>query len=523
MTRQPVTFSRKRKGKRTKKPFPIFKKLTPSERAKKAWETRRKRKQEQEEQIEKLKKLQQQQMGTPGPGGPTTRQPSSPSKYAAQWEVESSSTPGTYYTISQTHSGEWQCDCAAWKFTKGHRKDCKHIKEVKAAQASGQPLPWTEEEEEEEAEEAPGVIEEKGDFKHPMKPAEPTAPPPIPDEVTLENYHKMPVPETGPIGKKYAPLIHWDKIQTRYKPPPPGSVAFLDYPHDDAPKGVLPELREAFERNREYVSQGKDPVNVILQGPAGTGKSIAVKKFAEEVQLPYYFVPAEPAAMTSEQLLGRKEIEVTPEGVQQTVWHDGTMVMAARTGGILHIEEFSLLDPEVTPRLHEFFDSSRRLSLEGLSGEVVKAHPDLFVIVTMNPAELGIAGVKPLSQPIRRRFRGIVMDYPPPDIEANIIKKQVRFTDDELKIDKRGNVSGTFAEPIVGFMRVLKDLRGKAEDLSYMPTASEAVDFGRELKAGATVREAAHRALIGKYVGEDRTKIKESIRPHVELTNNHYP
>lgn len=366
-----------------------------------------------------------------------------------------------------------------------------------------------------------GVIEEKGDFKHPMQVAPPQPPPLPPSKVTMSNYDHVPIPPKGPIGKKFAPLIHWDKIEERYQPPRPGSLDFLDYRHEDAPKGILAELREAFKRNREYVTKGKDPVNVMLHGPAGTGKTIAAKKFAEDTQLPYYVIPAEPAAMTSEQLLGRKEIEITADDKGQThsrtVWHDGTIVKAARTGGILHIDEFSLLDPEVTPRLHELFDSSRRLSLEGLSGEVIKAHPDLFIIITLNPAELGIAGVKPLSQPIRRRFRGIFMGYPPIQTELKLVKKQVGFTDSELKVAS-GGVSGTFAEPMRAFMRTLNDVRNKSDELTYIPTASEAVDFGRELKAGATVKEATHRALIGKFVGEDRLKIKESIKAHMKVS-----
>lgn len=342
----------------------------------------------------------------------------------------------------------------------------------------------------------------------------------MPSKITIENYYQVPVPAHGEIGKKYAPLIKWGDIEQRYLPPPPGKIEYLDYPMDDAPQGLMKELRDAFRRNREYVSQGKDPVNVMLHGPAGVGKTIGVREFAEEVQLPYYYVPAEPAAMTSEQLLGRREIVVrtdpkTGQMLHETVWRDGTIIKAATTGGILHIDEFSLLDPEVTPRLHELFDSSRRISLEGLRGDIQKAHPDLFVVITLNPAELGIEGVKPLSQPIRRRFRGIYMDYPPMKVELRIVAKQVGFEPSEFKVGTQA-LSGRYAKAMHGFMKTLADVRTKADELSYVPTASEAVDFGRELKAGASVKVATHRALIGKFVGEDRVKIIESIKAHMD-------
>ena len=339
--------------------------------------------------------------------------------------------------------------------------------------------------------------------------------PKMPTKVTKENYDQVPIPKAGVIGKKYAPLIDWENVPKQYQPPPKGSVMFFDYPSEDAPNGVLRELREAFKRNREYVAKGKDPVNVLLHGPPGTGKSMAVKKFAEETQLPYYYVPAEPGAMTSEQLLGKTVLETTSEGTK-SVWKDGTIVKAARTGGILHIDEFSLLDPEVTPRLHELLDSNRRISMEQLSGgEPVKAHPDLFVIVSCNPAELGVEGVKPISSPIRSRTRGIYMDYAPLEHEMKIVKKQVGFTDTELNVTG-GKVGGKYGADMLAFMQTLRDIRGKQSELTYVPTAREAVDFGRELKSGTTCKQAVHRALVGKYVGDDRAKIEESVKAHLQ-------
>jgi len=341
----------------------------------------------------------------------------------------------------------------------------------------------------------------------------PAKPPPL-TRKEIEATRRAPVPNKGRIP---APYIRWNFVEKRYYPPEPGSVTYMDYPSPDAKKGVLPELYHAFAMNRKYVTEGKDPVSIMLHGPAGTGKSIAVEKFAEMAGLPYYYIPAEPAAMTSEQLLGRKEIESTPEGGYRTVWHDGTIVQAARTGGILHIDEFSLMDPEVTARLHELFDSKRRLSLEGLSGELVRAHPDLFVVISLNPAELGIEGVKRLSSPIRRRFRGIYMDYPPLHHEMEVIKKQLGFKDTELNPPSTtsGVATGKYGKEITQFMRILNDVRAKQSELAYVPTSSEAVDFGRELKTGTDFETAIHRTLLGKYVGDDRLKINESIKAHV--------
>jgi hypothetical protein len=64
-------------------------------------------------------------------------------------------------------------------------------------------------------------------------------------------------------------------------------------------------------------------------------------------------------------------------------------------------------------------------------------------------------------------------------------------------------------------MRILNDVRARQGELGYVPTAREAVIFGMELKDGADFKTAIHRALLGKYVGDDRVKIHESIKAHV--------
>jgi len=48
-------------------------------------------------------------------------------QYVRQYKVESHSREGTFYKVSVTDSGEWQCSCPAWIFK---RKQCKHIQDA---------------------------------------------------------------------------------------------------------------------------------------------------------------------------------------------------------------------------------------------------------------------------------------------------------------------------------------------------------------------------------------------------------
>jgi MoxR-like ATPase len=338
------------------------------------------------------------------------------------------------------------------------------------------------------------------------------------DRALMLDYSRRPIPDTGEIGKTHAPLIRWSRIETKHMPPEKDTVEFYDYPHPDAPYGILERLRKAFQYNRAAVTVGKVPFNVMLQGPPGTGKTYAVKKFAEETQLPYYFVPADPNVMSTDELLGYKEIATDSQGRTQTLWHDGTITKAARNGGILHIDEFSLLDGEIQARLHELFDAQRRLSLEGITSETIKAHPDLFVVVTLNPPEHA-RHAKPVSQPLMSRFDAVVMGYPPLRHEVRILQRRLELSPDELEPpltdDRYDAATGKYGEDVTRFMHVVHRLRspeGEDETVEYVPSLREALRFTDLVTKGMDTNTAVHWALLGKYTGEERLGVVDVVK-----------
>jgi MoxR-like ATPase len=307
---------------------------------------------------------------------------------------------------------------------------------------------------------------------------------------------KVPVPDKGPIP---APYIDWENIPESCIVPP-GSVVYYDHPARGAPKGMLQALRECFRTNRRY--QDIKPTNVLIIGPPGTGKSILVRKFAEETGLPYWHVMGR-QGITAEELLGR-EVLVPEKGGTRSVWVEGIIPKAVRAGGILHIDEANVIDPAVLMRLDELLDHKRRLSLEditGKKGHIIKAHPDLFIVFTMNPPNY--EGVNPLPNPILNRVVTFELDFPPLKDELRIVATQLRqagFKPSEFTVDKKGVPKGKYADEIIDFTKVVDSLR-RNRDLQFHPSIRNTIDFAMALKQGLSFKDAFYRTIGNLYIG----------------------
>ncbi|PKA58467.1 hypothetical protein AXF42_Ash013973 [Apostasia shenzhenica] len=103
----------------------------------------------------------------------------------------------------------------------------------------------------------------------------------------------------------------------------------------------------------------------------------------------------------------------------QTVftWQDGPLVKAMKEGDLFLVDEISLADDSVLERLNSVLEQERKLLLAEKGGpvpEMVTAHPNFFILATMNPG--GDYGKKELSPALRNRFTEIWVP-PVSDIE----------------------------------------------------------------------------------------------------------
>jgi len=148
---------------------------------------------------------------------------------------------------------------------------------------------------------------------------------------------------------------------------------------------------------------------VLIIGPAGSGKTQLVRKFNSVMKRKLREINFSLRTRESH-LVGAKGIH---EG--NTYFTEGILPQSMREGSTLYCDELSAGEADVLLRLDEALDDRRQLVLKENGGETIKAHPDWWVVATINPVTY--AGVKELPAQIVSRFPiRLYLKYPPPDI-----------------------------------------------------------------------------------------------------------
>ena len=154
---------------------------------------------------------------------------------------------------------------------------------------------------------------------------------------------------------------------------------------------------------------------VILKGPTGCGKTRFVEHMAWRLERPLITVACH-EDLSSTDLVGRFLLEG-----DETVWHDGPLTSAVRNGAICYLDEIVEARKDTVVIIHPLTDHRRRLPIEKL-GTIVEAPTDFMLVVSYNPGYQSI--LKDLKQSTRQRFVAVEFDYPPPEMEAEIVARE---------------------------------------------------------------------------------------------------
>lgn len=151
---------------------------------------------------------------------------------------------------------------------------------------------------------------------------------------------------------------------------------------------------------------------VLLKGPTGCGKTRFVEAMAHQLGRDLVTVAGH-EDLTSADLVGRFLLQGG-----DTVWVDGPLTRAVRAGGICYLDEVVEARQDTTVVIHPLADHRRELPIDRL-GTTLPAAPGFQLVISYNPGYQSV--LKNIKESTRQRFVAIELDFPPPDVEAEIV------------------------------------------------------------------------------------------------------
>jgi len=127
--------------------------------------------------------------------------------------------------------------------------------------------------------------------------------------------------------------------------------------------------------------------------------------------------------LTASDLVGRYLLDA--EG---TRWIDGPMTRAVKTGAILYLDEVVEARKDTTVLIHPLTDHRRILPVEK-TGSIIEADDRFLLCISYNPHYQ--SALKDLKHSTRQRFISLEFDYPPADVEWEIIQKESGCTEEQ--------------------------------------------------------------------------------------------
>lgn len=242
-------------------------------------------------------------------------------------------------------------------------------------------------------------------------------------------------------------------------------IIYLDW------NNALPILEKAY----------RSGLFVLIIGPKGTGKTTVVRRFASQMKKDLdsvnFSLRTRESHLVGSRTLDKGEINFV----------EGILVKSMRNGTLLYLDELNAAEADVLLRLDEALDDRRQLVLKEAEGQIVKAADDWFVIATINP--LSHVGTKELPPQLLSRFPvRMRLEYPPEDIELDIVRRHVTIDDSKVKDVKHA-------------IQLAKSLREAAavEELYYSPSIRETIAFAKMLNTGLSGRQAAEVVYANTY------------------------
>jgi len=210
----------------------------------------------------------------------------------------------------------------------------------------------------------------------------------------------------------------------------------------------------------------KHPVNVLISGRQGCGKSSIVRQFAAVFNRPLATfqigILSEPGQLYGEHVLKDGETSYRPYLFPEAIQTPNC---------VIHLEEINRPEhPKALNMLFSLLAEDRQVWMDELG--LLNVAEGVVFFATMNEGEEYI-GTESMDPALRDRFYTVLMDYIPRDVEAEVLAKKT-------------GISRATAQEIIGIINRLRDHSDSPIDVSTRTSLmiAEMVAFG------ASVREA---------------------------------
>ncbi|MAZ63521.1 MAG: AAA family ATPase [Dehalococcoidia bacterium] len=246
-------------------------------------------------------------------------------------------------------------------------------------------------------------------------------------------------------------------------------------------------------------------IPVLLKGPTGCGKTRFVEYMAWKLGRPLSVMKDDGAPelkegevrvplvtiachedLTASDLVGRYLLDANG-----TRWIDGPMTRAVKNGAILYLDEVVEARKDTTVLIHPLTDHRRILPIEK-TGSIVEADDRFLLCISYNPGYQ--SALKDLKHSTRQRFISIEFDYPPADVECEIIERE----------------SGCSTEVSVSLAKLGEKIRNLQEHgLQEGASTRLLIYAGRLISEGINIRRACQVAIV--WTLTDEPELQRSI------------
>jgi len=155
-----------------------------------------------------------------------------------------------------------------------------------------------------------------------------------------------------------------------------------------------------------------------------------------------------------------------------------------RTGAICYLDEIVEARKDTTVVIHPLADDRRELPIEKL-GETLTAPPEFMLAISYNPGYQSV--LKDLKQSTRQRFVSFEFNYPPPELEASIVREE-------------SGIEQPLAEKLVRLATMTRSL--KDSGLQEGASTRLLIHAGKLIKSGIPPRTAC-KATITETLTDD--------------------